>query len=503
MEFRKVSLENPLGLPYHWERRRRYIDSGALPLKKDLIGAYLYRIMPSSSSIIDESGKGNNALLIGSNCVRFRTGASGYSAKSIMDFVSFDNPSDFKIRLGLRFATATGGQYIIFKGMVTGENKRSFTLYATNNLLRVYVYGTDGVTNEYVDLPRVNIGEEYRLSMHFLNGVLSYKLNDVEGSETFPTITEVYNQPLPLYFGSYAETTGTFNGDLWDVTFGNGHWRCAEGDLDMLYCQGGCDVQIIGGSTIQAWSDRQDSYHASFLEGYSEWTNGQYNVNVDRAITPAGLTLVADCPSGRWHNGAETCFQLPSVFSDTQELTPLSSDTLNSQLAWKNANLINATLFESGASTIYEENGLTVLDAPSGDLCYFYFPVTWGNDKIYKYYIEVEESDGAIQVSHGSSGLTPLLQGPGVFSGSLSGAAGVEYQLISIKNASGTLIKIKKFYFWEEGTVPPMCYIDFLTNINDKDRAFSNTSDKKRRKLVVYNRQLTQEEVEEVLDFVA
>ena len=201
-------------------------------------------------------------MLKGSNCATL----NGTFVLKTPEFIPFEDPTDFPISFKIRFDEDAGGQYILSHREIR-KNKGSWFFYASNTLLRLYLYDTDGVSAEYVDLPRFSIGVDYDVHLHFKDGVLSYSINELIGTEVFPTITEVYNGPLILFTGGYDELNASFKGSFWDLKVDDKNWLASEGALDTLYCNDETHNLVLDGGDLNTlWSKTQDSFHYNFLE---------------------------------------------------------------------------------------------------------------------------------------------------------------------------------------------------------------------------------------------
>jgi predicted RNA-binding Zn-ribbon protein involved in translation (DUF1610 family) len=442
--------------------------------------------------VYDESGNGNDAQLVNSNCLHFDNVM--YAKGDIAGYPRTSQNISLKIRF--KFDSDSKGELLIYDGDASGN--RNFTMFKITNVtneIAFYLYDSAGtLTNLVTGANLKNVWHNW----HVTYDGSTFLITDIDTGETIESF--VYTggiRQIPnsiVIFGAVPGGAVPFLGDMCDLEYCGAEYVCAEGGLtETLSNKGiGGDLTLFNATYPTLWAT-QDVFHYNFLNGFDLYENGtageEIRVPIGHTFSQSGYTYTATYQAGIWHNGAETQVKLPDSYSAVQDATPISSLTDNKNLEWVDGKLRGFSAVTSTTSTLTEESNGTRFYCPDVGNSYILQLGTEAG-KTYNYMVVVSAFiGGSLLLKLGTA--QARINSLGVTAGVL---VADDVTILLGREVTGTDITVSKLYVWEAGTVPPLSYEEMETNYNGADQVFSNTEEGKKKKIVAYDRELTTEE---------
>ena len=201
-------------------------------------------------------------------------------------------------------------------------------------------------------------------------------------------------------------------------------------------------------------------------------------------------------PAGKWHNGAETAIQFPELYQDIQDSVPITSMTKNARLEWVDGEIDNYTISTSGAGLVEETALGTRVYTTGANTANITTNVDIEAGEDYNYYIRcVDATAGNMALRIGGT-YVPAIAAVNTYMGTIT-TIDTTNPLYTI-NAADVDVTINRLCIWKVGTIPPLFYDEFETDFNNKHQVFSNTEDKKKRSIAIYDTPLDKTELRKV-----
>lgn len=272
-------------------------------------------------TLFDISGNNNDAVLVNSNCINvpITAGINSISDDPINDGFSC---YDFSCEFSFSTQQPAGPRHIF--GRVNGAVFNNFlsVFMVYQNELRYY--SASGSANSYVLICPVSTDTIYKVKASVNNtaGIISWEVNGTPGNNSFTNRTPATLQTADQFLIGRGNTTYySIYGKLADLKYYSGlnytiltdHWPLSEGYGTTGYNIERAKHLIL---TNAGYWGTQDIFHWNYIKGFQLYGNSDASNHLIRVpykndgsvLSPviSGFTKFSECPSGVFHNFAET-----------------------------------------------------------------------------------------------------------------------------------------------------------------------------------------------------